>query len=58
MGFDFELYEPDDESYGSMQEDGTWNGMVQDLIKEVSFLFLFLLGGGVVLFILGLQLGY
>ena len=42
MGFDFELYEPDDESYGSMQEDGTWNGMVQDLIKEVSFFVRFL----------------
>ena len=36
MGFDFELYEPPDGAYGTMQNDGSWNGMVNELIQDVS----------------------
>ena len=36
MGFDFELYEPPDGAYGTMQNDGSWDGMVNELIMDVS----------------------
>ena len=35
LQFDFTLYEPEDGSYGTMQEDGSWNGIVKDLMDEV-----------------------
>lgn len=36
MNFNFTLYEVSDNSYGTIQENGTWNGMVNDLIQNVS----------------------
>ncbi len=36
MGFQFTLSEPPDGMYGSMQADGTWNGMIDELKKDVS----------------------
>ena len=35
MNFEFTLYEPDDLSYGTMQDDGSWNGIVKELLEEV-----------------------
>ncbi len=34
--FDFVLVEPPDEKYGSMAEDGSWDGMIKELIEDVS----------------------
>ena len=36
MKFDFTLVEPPDGMYGAMQADGSWNGMVNELIQDVS----------------------
>ncbi len=36
MNFDFEIVEPADGAYGSMKDDGSWDGMVNDLIHDVS----------------------
>jgi len=33
--FEYELYEPPDKSYGSVNEHGVWNGMIQELIVGV-----------------------
>ena len=35
MGFDFELLQPPDNAFGTLQLDGTWNGMINELIKDV-----------------------
>ena len=35
LQFDMEILEPSDELYGSMQENGSWTGMVNDLIHDV-----------------------
>ena len=36
MNFEFELREPQDGAYGTMQIDGSWNGMIRELIDDVS----------------------
>ncbi|KAI0214626.1 Ionotropic receptor 25a [Lamellibrachia satsuma] len=36
MKFDFTLVEPPDHKYGAMQPDGSWNGMINELIQDVS----------------------
>ena len=39
LNFEFTLKEPADGSYGTMQPDGSWNGIVKELMDEVgSFL--------------------
>ena len=35
-GFEFSLVEPPDKAYGTMQADGSWDGMVRELIDDVS----------------------
>ena len=35
MNFDFVVSEPPDGAYGTMQADGSWNGMVKELIEDV-----------------------
>ena len=37
LQFDYDIKEPTDGLYGSMQADGSWNGMINMLIKDVSF---------------------
>ena len=37
MHFDYKIYEPEDGAYGTMQEDGSWNGMVNELIQDVGW---------------------
>ncbi len=34
--FEFELVEPPDGKYGSMADDGSWDGMILELMKDVS----------------------
>lgn len=34
MNFDYELYEVEDNAYGKMMPDGSWNGIVGDLINN------------------------
>lgn len=36
MQFEFQLLEPPDGSYGTMQDNGSWNGMINELIQDVS----------------------
>lgn len=36
MNFTYEIYEVEDNNFGSQQGDGTWNGIVGDIIEEVS----------------------
>ena len=36
LNFRYELYEVEDRNYGKRQDDGTWNGMIRDLIDGVS----------------------
>ena len=38
MNFNFVVFEPPDGMYGTMQVDGSWNGMVKELIEDVSIL--------------------
>ena len=35
MSFEFTLMEPVDGAYGTMQPDGSWNGMIRELIDDV-----------------------
>ena len=35
MGFDFEMIQPPDNAFGTLQTDGTWDGMINELIKDV-----------------------
>ena len=35
MTFNFTLIEPPDYTYGTMKEDGSWDGMVKELMEEV-----------------------
>ena len=36
MKFEFTLYESPDKNYGSIQPNGTWDGLVNELIMDVS----------------------
>ena len=36
LEFNYTLYEPEDRKYGSMLPNGSWNGMVNELIQGVS----------------------
>lgn len=36
LGFNYEIYVAPDHKYGSPQEDGTWNGLVGELVFKVS----------------------
>ena len=36
LGMSLEWREPKDGVYGALQEDGSWNGMVKELIDDVS----------------------
>ena len=36
MDFEFTLMEPPDDAYGTMQSDGTWNGIVNEILQDVS----------------------
>jgi hypothetical protein len=36
LDFDYEVYEVPDGSYGSRNKDGSWNGMINELIQGVS----------------------
>ena len=36
MGFTYDIYEVEDGKFGSEQPNGTWNGIVGDIIQEVS----------------------
>ena len=36
LQFDFTIVEPPDGSYGSMKDDGSWDGMIKMLIDDVS----------------------
>ncbi|KAI8522248.1 Glutamate receptor ionotropic, delta-1 [Branchiostoma belcheri] len=44
LEFDFFLYEVHDGRYGSLQDDGSWNGMTRDIIQEDADLALGALG--------------
>jgi glutamate receptor delta-2 subunit len=35
LGFNYEIYVAPDHKYGSPQEDGTWNGLVGELVFKV-----------------------
>jgi hypothetical protein len=35
MNFRFEIYKVPDNQYGSEDENGTWNGMIRELIDKV-----------------------
>jgi len=37
MGFTYDIYEVEDGKFGSMQENGSWNGIVGDIVKEVNY---------------------
>lgn len=39
LDFDYEMYESEDGYFGSLNEDGTWNGAIHELIEKVGFLF-------------------
>ena len=36
LGFEYNVYEVEDRNYGKKQDDGSWNGMIRDLIDGVS----------------------
>jgi Ligated ion channel L-glutamate- and glycine-binding site len=36
VGFEYEIRPVKDENYGKKEADGTWNGMVGELVKHVS----------------------
>ena len=36
MNFTYDIYVVEDGKFGSEQADGTWNGVVGDIIQEVS----------------------
>ena len=38
MNFRYELYRVADNQYGSEDENGSWNGMIRELMEKVSFL--------------------
>lgn len=42
MNFKYEIYEAPDGRYGNLNDDGTWNGMINELIKGVCFNFIFI----------------
>jgi len=35
MGFTYDVYEVEDDKFGSMFENGTWNGIVRDISLQV-----------------------
>ena len=37
LGFKYEIYVTPDHTYGSLQPDGTWNGLMGELVFKVSF---------------------
>ena len=37
VGFRYELYVAPDNNYGYRKSDGTWNGMVKELLSKVSY---------------------
>ena len=39
LGFNYEIYVAPDHKYGSPQEDGTWNGLVGELVFKVGTYF-------------------
>jgi len=41
LGFYYEIRLVSDGKYGSVMEDGNWNGMIGELIRGVCLLFLF-----------------
>lgn len=40
LGFKYDMYQVGDGKYGSALPNGSWNGMIGELISKVSFLFL------------------
>ena len=39
LNFQFELYKSPDGNYGSRTENGSWNGMIKELIEGVKFVY-------------------
>lgn len=35
MGFEYEIFEAEDNIYGSMNEAGEWNGLIKELVDKV-----------------------
>ena len=35
LKFDYEMFEAEDGYFGSLNEDGTWNGAIHELIEKV-----------------------
>lgn len=40
LGFKYDIYQVGDGKYGSLLPNGSWNGMIGELIGKVCFLFL------------------
>ena len=43
IGFDFKLYQVQDQKWGSKNEHGEWNGLIKDLVRLSGFVGLVLL---------------
>lgn len=43
MNFDYEIYPVPDNQYGNEDENGTWNGMIRELMDKVCFYSLILI---------------
>lgn len=39
LGFKYEMYQVADAKYGSQQANGSWNGMIGELIGKVRFIY-------------------
>ena len=35
LNFEYDIYEVDDKTYGVMNEDNEWNGMIRELVDKV-----------------------
>lgn len=40
LGFKYEIYVAPDHKYGSQQADGTWNGLMGELVFKVRYLYI------------------
>jgi len=36
MGFTYDIYEVKDDRFGSMEDNGLWNGIVGDILQQVN----------------------
>ena len=39
MGFDYDIYDSPDGQFGSLADDGSWSGVIKELIEKVCLIF-------------------